>query len=272
MLFNIGSAVILPEVFLKALALARNLGYRVRRFTTVNLDFMRQYRPSVNVVERPTRLGGRGISLIGHHEIMLPLLAAALIEAAGGTRGEAAHHDRARATSPPRQVDAIVNAANSDLVLGAGVAGAIRARGGPAIQAECDAIGPIAVGDAALTGAGRAAGALRDPRGQHAAGGQRQRGERALVDAPRPRAGAGARGCARSPCPRSAPGIAGFPLQRCAEILIEEARRHLAGETSLEEIRFVLFGEPAYRVFEMVHDAAKVAEQMERLARRERRP
>jgi hypothetical protein len=81
-LFNVGSAVILPEVFLKALALARNLGYRVRRFTTVNLDFMRQYRPAVNVVERPTRLGGRGISLIGHHEIMLPLLAAALVEAA----------------------------------------------------------------------------------------------------------------------------------------------------------------------------------------------
>jgi deoxyhypusine synthase len=85
-LFNIGSAVILPEVFLKALALARNLGFRVRRFTTVNLDFMRQYRPSVNVVERPTRLGGRGISLIGHHEIMLPLLAAALIEATEGKR------------------------------------------------------------------------------------------------------------------------------------------------------------------------------------------
>jgi hypothetical protein len=85
-LFNVGSAVILPEVFLKALALARNLGYRVRRFTTVNLDFMRQYRPSVNVVERPTRLGGRGISLIGHHEIMLPLLAAALVEASKGGR------------------------------------------------------------------------------------------------------------------------------------------------------------------------------------------
>jgi hypothetical protein len=85
-LFNVGSAVILPEVFLKALALARNLGFKVRRFTTVNLDFMRQYRPAVNVVERPTRLGGRGISLIGHHEIMLPLLAAALIEAAEGGR------------------------------------------------------------------------------------------------------------------------------------------------------------------------------------------
>jgi deoxyhypusine synthase len=88
-LFNIGSAVILPEVFLKALSLARNLGYRVKKFTTVNLDFIRHYRPSVNVVERPTRLGGRGISLIGQHEILVPLLAAGLIEAAevrGGGR------------------------------------------------------------------------------------------------------------------------------------------------------------------------------------------
>jgi len=80
-LFNIGSAVILPEVFLKALALARNLGHRVEKFTTVNLDFIRQYRPTMNVVERPTRLGGRGISLVGHHEILVPLLAAGLIEA-----------------------------------------------------------------------------------------------------------------------------------------------------------------------------------------------
>jgi deoxyhypusine synthase len=80
-LFNIGSAVILPEVFLKALALARNLGHRVDRFTTVNLDFVRHYRPTMNVVERPTRRGGRGYSLIGHHEILVPLLAAGLIEA-----------------------------------------------------------------------------------------------------------------------------------------------------------------------------------------------
>lgn len=78
--WNVGSAVILPEVFLKALALARNLGFRVRRFTTVNLDFQRHYRPTVNVVERPTRLGGRGISLVGHHEILVPLLAAGLVE------------------------------------------------------------------------------------------------------------------------------------------------------------------------------------------------
>ena len=88
-LFNIGSAVILPEVFLKALALARNLGYRVEKLTTVNLDFIRQYRPAVNVVERPTRLGGRGISLVGHHEVLVPLLAAGLIEAFQG-RGEEA--------------------------------------------------------------------------------------------------------------------------------------------------------------------------------------
>lgn len=79
--FNVGSAVILPEVFLKALALARNLGHRVERITTVNLDFLRHYRPTLNVVERPTRLGGRGISLIGHHEILVPLLAAGLVEA-----------------------------------------------------------------------------------------------------------------------------------------------------------------------------------------------
>lgn len=83
-LFNIGSAVILPEVFLKALALARNLGHKVEKLTTVNLDFIRHYRPTVNVVQRPTRLGGRGISLVGHHEIMVPLLAAGLVEATQG--------------------------------------------------------------------------------------------------------------------------------------------------------------------------------------------
>ncbi|MEE8581831.1 MAG: hypothetical protein V3T33_09605 [Myxococcota bacterium] len=79
--FNVGSAVILPEVFLKALSMARNLGHRVENFTTVNLDFTRQYRAEVNVVERPTRLGGRGLSLVGHHEILVPLLAAGVIEA-----------------------------------------------------------------------------------------------------------------------------------------------------------------------------------------------
>lgn len=77
---NMGSAVILPEVFLKALTLVRNLGYHVKRFTTVNMDFIKGYRPVTNVVQRPTLDGGEGYSLVGHHEIMFPLLAAAIIE------------------------------------------------------------------------------------------------------------------------------------------------------------------------------------------------
>ncbi len=77
---NLGSAVVLPEVFLKAFTLVKNLGFTLRHFTTVDMDFMRQYRPFTNVVTRPTSEGGEGFSLIGHHEIMVPLLAAALIE------------------------------------------------------------------------------------------------------------------------------------------------------------------------------------------------
>lgn len=71
---NIGSSVILPEVFLKALSIVRNLGYPLKNITTVNMDFKEHYRPLTNVVKRPTLEGGKGYSLIGHHEIMLPLL------------------------------------------------------------------------------------------------------------------------------------------------------------------------------------------------------
>ena len=78
---NCGSAVVLPEVFLKAVAIARNDGRSLDGLTTVNLDFLRQYRPLTNVVTRPTSGSGKGYSLTGHHELMLPLLAAALIEA-----------------------------------------------------------------------------------------------------------------------------------------------------------------------------------------------
>lgn len=77
---NVGSAVLLPEVFLKALTLSRNLGHRVRDFVTANLDFIQHYRPTQNVVRRPVANGGRGYALTGHHEILLPLLAAAVIE------------------------------------------------------------------------------------------------------------------------------------------------------------------------------------------------
>jgi hypothetical protein len=77
---NCGSAVILPEVFLKAVALTRNQGHSLDGLTTVNIDFLRHYRPLTNVVTRPTAGTGRGFALTGHHEILLPLLAAALIE------------------------------------------------------------------------------------------------------------------------------------------------------------------------------------------------
>ncbi len=165
------------------------------------------------------------------------------------------------------EVDAIVNAANSGLRLGSGVAGAIAAAGGPSIQAECDAHGPIAVGEAAITGAGDLTAryvihaASMPPDGQ--ADEQSVRSSmRASLELAR------AQGCSRVAVPAIGAGIAGFPMQRCAEILLEEARAHLAGETGVEEIRFVLFGEPAYRVFEMVNDAAKVAAQMERMRAR----
>jgi deoxyhypusine synthase len=77
---NVGSAVILPEIFLKAVTLVRNLAHPLADFTTVNLDFIKHYRPLTNVISRPTAKGGRGINLIGHHEIMLPLIAAGVIE------------------------------------------------------------------------------------------------------------------------------------------------------------------------------------------------
>jgi deoxyhypusine synthase len=84
---NLGSAVIIPEVFLKALAWARNLGHSVSNLTTVNMDFISHYRPILNIVKRPTLKGGKGFHLIGHHEVMFPLLAAAVIEKMEG-RGQ----------------------------------------------------------------------------------------------------------------------------------------------------------------------------------------
>lgn len=77
---NVGSAVLLPEVFLKALTLVRNLGHCVDDFTTANFDFMKHYRTLTNVVNRPTATGGRGYNIIGHHELMIPLLAASLLD------------------------------------------------------------------------------------------------------------------------------------------------------------------------------------------------
>jgi len=164
-------------------------------------------------------------------------------------------------------VDAIVNAANTRLVLGAGVAGAIRDKGGPSIQAECDAIGPIELGGAVATTAGdlparfviHAAG--MHP-GQSATESSLHGAMRRSLQVAREK------GCRTIAVPAIGAGIGGFPVQRCAEILLAEAREHLAGQTTLEEIRFVLFGEPTYRVFEAANDAAKIRAQMERLRSR----
>jgi O-acetyl-ADP-ribose deacetylase (regulator of RNase III) len=145
--------------------------------------------------------------------------------------------------------DAIVNAANSDLMLGGGVAGAIRAKGGPTIQNECNRIGPIALGEAAITGAG----ALKARHVIHAA--SMRLGESTSE--------ANLRGSTRSSLRRAAEnslksiafpaigtGIAGFPLQRCAQVMIEEVRRHLSGDTTLERVEFVLFDKRALEIFE----------------------
>ena len=78
---NVGSAVMLPEVFLKAVTVVHNLGHPLHQFYTANLDFLQHYRPTQNVVQRPTAAGGKGWALTGHHEIMVPLLAALLTEA-----------------------------------------------------------------------------------------------------------------------------------------------------------------------------------------------
>ena len=75
---NFGSAVVLPEVFLKAINLARNLGHSITDFTTANFDMIQHYRPRVNVVQRPTMSGGKGYAITGHHEILIPLLAAGI--------------------------------------------------------------------------------------------------------------------------------------------------------------------------------------------------
>jgi hypothetical protein len=76
---NLGSAVVLPEVFLKTVTVVRNLGFKLQDFCTANFDFIQQYRPLTNVVRRPVAGSGRGFSFIGHHEIMIPLLAACIV-------------------------------------------------------------------------------------------------------------------------------------------------------------------------------------------------
>ena len=148
-------------------------------------------------------------------------------------------------------VDAIVNAANNDLQLGGGVAGAIRRKGGPAIQQECDRIGTVPIGEAALTGAGN----LKAKYVVHAA--SMRLGGRTTADSLRASTRnsllrAKEKGIATIAFPAVGTGIAGFPLRSCAEIMLGEAVSHLQGETSVRQIRFVLFDEAAIREFKEV--------------------
>jgi len=145
-------------------------------------------------------------------------------------------------------VDAIVNAANNDLLLGGGVAGAIRSKGGPSIQKECNAIGSIPVGGAAITGAGNLPAKFVIHAASMSLGGrataQSLRG--ATAHALRIAAERGLKSIA---FPAVGAGIAGFPLRECADIMLREAVRHLQGATSIERISFVLFDEAACNVF-----------------------
>lgn len=148
-----------------------------------------------------------------------------------------------------QDTDAIVNAANNDLELGGGVAGAIARRGGPEIQAECRRIGPIAVGDAAITGGGRLAARYV----VHAA--SMRLGDRTTADSLRSSTRrslelAREKGLHSIAFPAVGTGIAHFPLDECARIMLEEVVAHSRRPGELKEVRFVLFGKEARATFE----------------------
>ena len=169
-----------------------------------------------------------------------------------------------------QEVDAVINAANASLVLGSGVAGAIRERGGPTIQAECDAKGPIEVGRAVVTAGGDLPAshvihaAVMELGGVASEENVRESLSHAL-DLARELE------CGTLACPALGTGVGGLSMQRCAEISFEQVEASFERGAAFEEVRFVLFSEPAYRVFEMVRDAARVSEQMERIRQRTRK-
>lgn len=147
--------------------------------------------------------------------------------------------------------DAIVNAANNDLQLGGGVAGAIRRKGGPQIQAECDEIGAIPVGGAAITSGGK----LKAWHVIHAASmqlGGRTRAQDLRSSTAHALRIAAQNGLKSVAFPAVGTGIAGFPVRECAEIMLDEAKKHLQGATTVEKIYFVLIDEEAEKIFEEV--------------------
>ena len=146
-------------------------------------------------------------------------------------------------------VDAIVNAANNDLILGAGVAGAIRRKGGPRIEEECERLGPIAVGEAAVTTGGNLKAlyvihaASMTLGGKTTADALRLATRQALLRAEE-------KAIKSIAFPAVGTGIAGFPLEECARIMLGEVLDHLKLSSSLEKVHFVLFDDAALKVFE----------------------
>ena len=154
-------------------------------------------------------------------------------------------------------VDAIVNAANNDLILGAGVAGAIYRKGGETIQQECNDIGSIPVGYAAITGAGK----LKARYVIHAAsmglGGARTTAKSLRSSTAHSLRLAAERKLKSIAFPAVGTGVSGFPLDECAQIMLSEAIEHLQGETSLESVYFVLFDARARDVFQSTWDTLR---------------
>jgi O-acetyl-ADP-ribose deacetylase len=145
--------------------------------------------------------------------------------------------------------EAVVNAANTDLMLGGGVAGAIRTKGGPQIQAECDKLGPIPLGEAAVTSGGK----LKARYVIHAAGmhlGGRASEESLRNSTRNSMLRATEKGIESVAFPAIGTGIAGFPMKRCAEVMLEEIRDHLKRERLPERVEMILFGQPALAAFE----------------------
>ena len=144
--------------------------------------------------------------------------------------------------------DAIVNAANNDLILGAGVAGAIRNKGGPAIQDECDRIGRISLGEAAITSGGKLrAKFVIHAASMHLDGLTTEENLRASTRNSLMRAAE--HKLESIAFPAIGTGIAGFPIDRCAQVMLEEVRRHLDSPTSLKSVEFVLFDRSAFDIF-----------------------
>lgn len=167
------------------------------------------------------------------------------------------------------EADAMVNAANTDLVLGDGVSGAVRRRGGRTIQDACDRLAPIPLGESVRT----TAGDLPQQHLIHAAtmdwdGGPTEDSIRSCTrSALRVAAENGVRSVA---FPALGTGVGGFSLRRCADIMLGEAQSFLdEGSSSIERVIFVLFGEQAYRVFESVLDSEKIRRMAEQLSKRQ---